>query len=142
MPELVEFATHPIEYTDPKGNRLDVSRYVYQPFPKMVYRKDGSTKIVKDEAELKALPKTWSLTPFKRPLWDTRPQGDGFTLSEHHVAFLQAHGFDYKTPEEAKKWFDELPDAGKEAFLTDAAAWVPEEKKRGPGRPPKEPQAE
>ena len=51
MPELATFSVNPIEYQDADGNRLDQPRYVYKPYPKMLYRADGATKIVSDAIE-------------------------------------------------------------------------------------------
>lgn len=137
MPELVEFAKSPIEYQDANGNRLDVSRYAYKPYPKMLHRADGATQIVKDADEHKKVGKEWSDIPFKKRVWDTRQIDVGFSIGEHHLQFLQSEGFDFSKLEDAKAFFDGLNDAAKEAFLTDAAAWIPPESpKRGPGRPP------
>lgn len=138
MPELVEFSISPIEYLDAKGNRLNESRYQYKPYPKMLYRADGQTKIVNNEDEHKKAGAEWGDKPVKRPIWDTRKVEVGFSIGEPHLQFLQAHGFELSSMEEAKAWFEGLNDEAKEAFLTDAANWVPVEKKRGPGRPPKE----
>lgn len=140
MPELVEFAKSPIEYQDEKGNRLDVSRYVYKPYPKMLYRADGATKIVQDADEHKKVGKEWTDIPTKKRIWDTRKVDTGYSIGEYHLEFLQAEGFEFVKVEEAKAFFDGLDDAAKEAFLTDAAAWIPPvEQKRGPGRPPNQP---
>lgn len=141
MPELVEFTVSPIEYSDDKGNRLDVSRYQYKPYPKMLYRADGQQKVVGSAEEHRKAGKEWGDIPVKRPIWDTRKVEAGFTISEFHLGFLQAHGFEMSSMEEAKAWFQGLNEEAQEAFLSDAAMWTPpepEEKKRGPGRPPKE----
>lgn len=140
MPELVEFARSEVEYWDADGKRrLDQSRYVYKPYPKMLYRADGQTRVVQNEEEHKKVGPEWGTTPTKKRIWDTRKPEVGFAIGEHHLAFLQHEGFSIKTLEEAKAFFDGLEDAAKDAFLTDAAAWVPvEPQKRGPGRPPKE----
>jgi len=141
MPALVEFSVSPIEYTDDKGTRLDVSRYQYKPYPKMLYRKDGQTKIVGSAEEHAKAGKEWGDVPVKRPIWDTRKPEVGFTISDFHLSFLQAHGFEMSSMDEAKAWFEGLNDEAKEAFLSDAASWMPEAKaetRRGPGRPPKD----
>ena len=139
MPEIVQFTVNPIEYTNAEGHRLDQPRYVYRPYPKMLYKADGSTKIVQDANEHKRAGKEWSDIPTKKRIWDTRQIDAGFSIGEHHLDFLQAEGFDFKSLDEAKAFFDGLTDVAKEAFLTDAAAWIPPEpQKRGPGRPPKE----
>jgi hypothetical protein len=139
MPELVEFSVSPIEYADAQGNRLDVSRYTYKPYPKMLYRADGATKIVQDADEHRKAGKEWNDIPTKKRIWDTRQIDIGFSIGDHHLAFLQSEGFELKTLDEAKAFFDGLNDAAKEAFLTDAANWIPPEpQKRGPGRPPKD----
>lgn len=130
---------NPMEYTDASGKRLDNIRVPYIPYPKMLY-KGSETKIVTGEHEHKAASlQGWQETPIKRPIWDIRKQEVGFSLNEHHLSFLVANGFDIKTIEEAKAYFDGLEDAAKEIFLRDAAAWIlPEPQKRGPGRPPKD----
>lgn len=153
MPELATFTVNPIEYSDDKGNRLDQPRYQYKPYPKMLYRANGQTKIVQDANEHKKAGKEWSDIPTKKRIWDTRQIDVGFSIGEHHLAFLQAEGFDFGKVEEAKAFFDGLNDAAKESFLVDAAAWIPPAspvswempednenlpKKRGPGRPPKD----
>ena len=139
MPQLAEFSVAPIEYTDDKGNRLDVARYQYKPYPKMLYRADGAQKIVGSAEEHSKAGKEWGEQPIKRPIWDTRKVETGFAISEFHLSFLQAHCFEMSSMEEAKAWFQGLNDEAQEAFLSDAANWIPpEEKKRGPGRPPKE----
>lgn len=139
MPELAEFSVSPIEYTDDKGTRLDVSRYQYKPYPKMLYRKDGAQKVVGSTEEHKKAGAEWGDVPVKRPIWDTRKPEAGFSISDFHLSFLQAHGFEMSTMEEAKAWFQGLNDEAQEAFLTDAAKWEPPaEEKRGPGRPRKE----
>jgi hypothetical protein len=136
MPELAEFSVSPIEYTDDKGNRLDVSRYQYKPYPKMLYRADGAQKVMGSAEEHKKAGAEWGETPTKRPIWDTRKVEAGFSISEFHLGFLQAHGFEMSTMEEAKAWFQGLNDEAQEAFLTDAAKWEPPvEEKRKPGRP-------
>jgi hypothetical protein len=164
MPELVQFEVHPqtiegkvfpvLLYHKTQGTvsansdeevadalRKGFSRqYVHQEFPKAIYYPDGRMKIVRSRAEQDALPEKGSEQPFKKPLWDTRQPEPGFQINEHHLAFLRAHGYEeVKTVEEAKSWFNALPNSNAQfAFLEDATNWIPpEEKKRGPGRPPK-----
>lgn len=114
---------HPIEYTDSEGNRLDVSRYTYQPFPKMMYGPKGQTRIVNDQKELSKLGKDWSATPKLRPAWDVRKQDSGYTLSEHHLEFFNSLDFGFKSIKEATAYFNDLAEEAQIEFLQDAEAW-------------------
>ena len=161
MPELVHFDVHPQEvegfpvllYHRTKGVRSVSNRdeeraalvegfsktYQHQDLPKVMYHPDGRLKIVSTHAEQAELTAPWREQPFKKPIWDTRQPEPGYQINEHHLAFLKSQGYELADVEAAKAWFNALENPNAQfAFLEDATNWIPpEEKKRGPGRPPK-----
>jgi hypothetical protein len=166
MPELVHFDRYPMEIegahtinmyhrskpivqvlSNDMANIQQYQRdgystsYIFQAYPKGMYRADGNLVVVANESEEKQLRSVgYGDKPPAKKSWDNRQPTPGFQIGEHHLKFLQHCGFEFDAIQQARDWFYALPEAPQAEFLEDAENWMPEseEVKRGPGRPRKD----